>query len=106
MSDWVNVALVNDFPTGERMFVTLDDVRIVVFNLSGEFYAIEDICTHDGGELASGELEGDEIICPRHGARFCIRTGEVTKPPAYEGLDTFPVRIEQGMVQVKDDRWD
>ena len=105
MSDWINVALVKDFPECERIVVALGDVRIVVFNLNGEFYAIEDICTHDGGELASGEVEGDEIICPRHGARFCIRTGEVTAPPAYESLDTFPVRVEQGMVQVKDERW-
>ncbi len=106
MSDWENVALATDLAEGERILVTLEDARIIVFNLGGEFYAIEDICTHDGGELASGEVEGDEIVCPRHGARFSIRTGEVTAAPAYEGLDTFPVRVEQGMVQVRDDRWD
>ncbi|MGZ8215504.1 MAG: Rieske 2Fe-2S domain-containing protein, partial [Methylosarcina sp.] len=49
---------------------------------------------------------GDEIICPRHGARFCVKTGEVKAPPAYEDIASFPVRIENGRVQVRDDRWD
>ncbi len=79
---------------------------VAVFNLDGELHAIEDICTHDGGELASGVVDGDAIVCPRHGARFSIRTGEVLAPPAYEPVAVFPVRIEKGRVQVRDDRWD
>jgi 3-phenylpropionate/trans-cinnamate dioxygenase ferredoxin component len=51
-------------------------------------------------------VDGDEVICPRHGARFCIRTGEALSPPAYEPVPTFPVRVTDGMVQVRDDRWD
>ena len=58
------------------------------------------------GELASGELAGEEIVCPRHGARFNIKTGEVTAPPAYEDVATFPVRMHEGKIQIKDDRWD
>lgn len=106
MSDWVNVAKASEFPPGTWKTVDVDDVLIAVFNLDGQFYAIEDICTHDGDTLTGGEVEGNQIICPRHGARFDITTGEVLAEPAYEDLPTFPVRIEAGMVQVKDDHWD
>ena len=77
-----------------------------MFKIQGSFYAIEDICSHDGAEIASGLLDGDEIICPRHGARFCIKTGAVKSPPAYEAIKCFPVRIDNNTVQVRDDRWD
>jgi 3-phenylpropionate/trans-cinnamate dioxygenase ferredoxin subunit len=78
----------------------------VVFNLEGEYYAIEDICTHDGSELTGGTVEGAEIVCPRHGARFCIKTGAALSAPAYEATAVFPVRIEAGAIQVRDNRWD
>ena len=106
MADWVDVSTVDELPPGSRKVVDVDGVMVAVFNLDGEFYAIEDVCTHDGGELASGALEGDVIVCPRHGARFSIRTGAVLAPPAYEPVSAFPVRIEDGRVQVRDDRWD
>lgn len=106
MSDWVNVAKTEDFPPGTRRVVDVDGAAVAVFNLGGEYYAIEDICTHDGGELASGEMEDGVIICPRHGARFSIKTGAVLAPPAYEPVATFPVRVENGIVQVRDARWD
>ncbi|MBI3772466.1 MAG: non-heme iron oxygenase ferredoxin subunit [Gammaproteobacteria bacterium] len=106
MSDWVAVARVTDFPAGERRVVDVEGAIIAVFNLQGKYYAIEDVCTHDGGELASGELVGDDVICPRHGARFCIKTGEVKAPPATQPVDIFPVQVLNGVVQVKDDRWD
>lgn len=106
MSDWVDVAKLEELPPGTRRIVDVDDVQIAVFNLAGEFYAIEDVCTHDYASLDDAKLEGDEIICPRHGARFCIKTGAVKAPPAYEPVPTFPVRIHEGMIQVRDARWD
>ena len=106
MSDWVDVATLEQLPPGTSKVVDIDGALIAVFNLQGQLYAIEDICTHDGGELASGKIEGDDIICPRHGAHFCIKTGKALTPPAYEDIATFPVRTENGMVQVRDDRWD
>jgi len=106
MSDWVTVAPVDDLKPGTRQLVDVDGSQIVVFNLDGKYYAIEDVCTHDGGQLTGGEVEGDQIICPRHGARFCIRTGAALTAPAYEATATFPVRIENGVVQVRDNRWD
>lgn len=106
MAEWTDVAPADDIAPGTWRTVDIDDVEIAVINVDGRFYAIEDMCTHDGGELASGEVEGDEVICPRHGARFNIRTGAVTAPPAYEDVYAFPVRVHDGKVQVRDDRWD
>ena len=106
MSDWVTVAKVGEVAPGDWRTAMVDDAPIVVFNLDGEYYAIEDVCTHDGGQLTGGTVEGDEIVCPRHGARFCIRTGEALSAPAYEPTARFPVRIENGEIQVRDDRWD
>lgn len=100
MSDWVDVANVADFPKGSFREVNINNTSILVFNIDGNFYAIENLCTHDGGTLSEGCLQEDEIICPRHGARFCVRTGAVTSPPAYEDIATFPVRIMDGKVQV------
>jgi 3-phenylpropionate/trans-cinnamate dioxygenase ferredoxin component len=106
MSDWSDVAAADDFAAGQARVLNVEGTPVAVFNIEGRFYAIEDVCTHDGGELASGRLEGDQIVCPRHGARFCVRTGEALSAPAYEPTATFPVRIENGIVQVRDDRWD
>jgi 3-phenylpropionate/trans-cinnamate dioxygenase ferredoxin subunit len=106
MTDWIDVASADAIAEGEHVVVDVDGTDVAVFKLEGQFYAIEDVCSHDGAEIASGELQGDEIVCPRHGARFCIKTGEVKCPPAYEDIDTFPVRVIDGRVQVRDARWD
>ena len=102
MSDWVDVAAVDELETGGVIVVDVDGTEVAVFNIDGEFYALADVCTHDGGTLADGTVEGHEIECPRHGARFDIRTGKVTAPPAYEDVTTYPVRVFNGMVQVRD----
>ena len=106
MSDWVDVAAIEDFTAGAVRSVEVDGAQGAVFNVDGTCYAIENICPHDGGILTGGTMEGDVVICPRHGARFCIRTGKVLAPPAYEDVVVFPVRIEAGVVQVRDGRWD
>lgn len=106
MSDWTDVAEADQLKPGDYRIVDIDDVEIAVINCDGHVYAIEDVCTHDGGVLTGGEIDGCEIQCPRHGARFNIETGEALSAPAYEPIATFPVRIEGGMVQVRDDRWD
>ncbi len=106
MSEWVTVARVDELAPGQWRTVDVDGAQVAVFNLDGEYYAIEDVCTHDGGQLTGGSVEGAEIVCPRHGARFCIRTGEALGAPAYEPTTIFPVRIENGELQVRDNRWD
>ncbi len=106
MSDWVDVIAEQALADGEHVVVDVDGVDIAVFKIDGVCYAIEDMCSHDGAEIASGVLDGDEIICPRHGARFCVKTGAVKSAPAYENISCFPVRIDNGRLQVKDERWD
>jgi 3-phenylpropionate/trans-cinnamate dioxygenase ferredoxin component len=106
VSGWITVAPAADLAPGAWQVADVDDTQIVVFNIDGVYYAIENVCTHDGGQLTGGDIEGDQIVCPRHGARFCIRTGEALTAPAYEATAKFPVRIEKGEVQVRDDRWD
>jgi 3-phenylpropionate/trans-cinnamate dioxygenase ferredoxin subunit len=106
VSDWFAVCSLEELPPGTHRIADVDGAQIAVFNLDGQIYAIEDVCTHDGGVLSGGPIEGDQIVCPRHGARFCIRNGEALTPPAYEPVATFPIRVENGEVQVRDARWD
>ena len=106
MSDWVDVAATDELAPGTHRVVDVDGAAVAVFHLSDGFHAIEDVCTHDGGTLTGGSVDGDAVICPRHGARFSIKTGAVLAPPAYEPIHSFPVRVHSGRVQVRDDRWD
>ena len=103
MNEWTNVAADGEIGPGEYRVVDVDDIEIAVFNLEGEYFAIEDVCTHDFGTLTGGCLEGGRIMCPRHGARFDIRTGEALTPPAYEPVATFEVRVRDGVVQLRVD---
>ncbi len=100
MSDWQTVAKTGDIPPGGVEVVQAGDRRVALCNVNGELYAIDDVCTHDGGPLDQGQLDGVEIECPRHGARFDVRTGRVTQLPAIQPVETFPVRVEQDSVQV------
>ena len=106
MNEWIKVCATSELLPGEYRVVYDGDTPIAVFNVDGELYAIEDVCTHDGGELTGGVVEGHEIECPRHGSRFDIRTGVALNPPAYEPTAKFPVRVEEGAVYTRDDRWD
>jgi 3-phenylpropionate/trans-cinnamate dioxygenase ferredoxin subunit len=106
MTDWIDVCDAKALAESENIIVEVDGTEVAVFKVDGQFYAIEDVCSHDGAEIASGELDGDEIVCPRHGARFCVKTGAVKCAPAYEDIDTFPVRVENERLQVRDARWD
>ncbi len=88
------VARVGEIGPGQKKVVEVGGVPVVLVNLDGEFFAVEDICTHDGGPLGEGDLEGHQIICPRHGARFDVRTGAVLAMPAFEPVPTYAVRVE------------
>jgi 3-phenylpropionate/trans-cinnamate dioxygenase ferredoxin subunit len=84
MSSFVKVASRRELPPGGKKLAEVDGRAIALFNVDGEFYAIDDVCTHDGGPLAEGQLIGCEIMCPRHGARFDVRTGKALCMPAVE----------------------
>jgi 3-phenylpropionate/trans-cinnamate dioxygenase ferredoxin subunit len=101
MAKFVKVARADEIAPGEKKIVEVDGVLVVVVNLDGHFYAIEDVCTHDGGPLGEGELDGCELICPRHGARFDVRTGEALTLPAFEAAPVYEVRVENGNVLVE-----
>jgi 3-phenylpropionate/trans-cinnamate dioxygenase ferredoxin subunit len=95
MSDYVKVATLDEIPPGGSLLVEVDMVRVALFNLNSEVYAIEDVCTHDGGPLVEGRVvNGCEVQCPRHGARFDIRTGAALCFPAFEPTKTYGVRVE------------
>lgn len=101
MADWLQVARVEDMPPGTIVRIDNDDEPIAVVNLNGDFFAVANLCTHMEAELHEGELEGDgELVCPAHGAKFDVRTGEVQGPPAFEDLATYAVRTEDGVVYV------
>jgi 3-phenylpropionate/trans-cinnamate dioxygenase ferredoxin subunit len=100
MPRWVKAARVNEIPPGTVGYAEVDGLRVAICNADGRFYAIDDVCTHDGGPLDQGELRGFEIECPRHGARFDVRTGRVTALPAVIPIDTYPVKVEGEDVMV------
>jgi len=101
---WIKVAACGELLPGEFRVVFDGDTPIAVYNIDGALYAIEDRCTHDDGELAGGELHGCEVECPRHGARFDLRSGAVTRPPACMPIACFPVREADGCIWTRDDR--
>ncbi len=98
--DYVTVALVNELPSGERIILDVDGEPIAVFNIAGEFFAISDICSHDEGPVAEGDLIGHAIECPRHGARFDLHTGKAQSLPAVVDIPAYPVRIVGDEIQV------
>lgn len=101
MAKWVDIAPVTEVPEGERKITQIEGTPVAVFNLSNEFYAIEDRCTHQHLPLADGFVSEDDIVCPFHGAVFSIKTGEAKSAPACVNLTTYPVRIENGIIQVE-----
>jgi len=98
--EYVPVAGVEQIANGERLFIEIDDRSIVVFNIADRLFAIGDICTHDGGPLGDGKVDGWDIICPRHGARFDIRSGKVISLPAFIDIPAYPVRIVEGQIEI------
>lgn len=96
--DFVEVAPASELPTGERLFLEVGDRPIVVFNIAGQFFAIGDLCSHDEGPLGDGLLEGNHIVCPRHGAEFDVRSGKALSMPAVVDIPAYPVRVRDGIL--------
>ena len=101
MVKFIKVARADEIAPGEKKIVEVDGMEVVIVNLGGVFHAIEDVCTHDGGPLGEGKLEGCQLICPRHGARFDVRTGAALTLPAFEAAPTYQVKIQDGDVLVE-----
>lgn len=98
--NYIEVAPLAELPPGERLFIEIDGKPIVLINVDGKIYAIADLCTHDDGPLGEGEVDGHEIICPRHGARFDLRDGRAVSLPAVVDTHWYRVRIVEGMIEI------
>ena len=101
MSKMVKVAQTDELSPGSGKVVEADGRSIALFNVEGTFYAIDNTCTHRGGPLGEGELNGEMVTCPWHGAHFNVKTGAVTQPPAPTGVRTFAVKVEGSDVLVE-----
>jgi 3-phenylpropionate/trans-cinnamate dioxygenase ferredoxin subunit len=101
MTDFIRVCRESDVPDPGQQIFEVDGRFIVVFHIDGAFYALDDCCTHDGGPLGEGRLEGFNIICPRHGARFDVRSGRALTMPAVSAAASHQVKVDGGDVLVK-----
>ncbi len=100
MSDFQKVAAVSEFPAAGRLLTFVDDRAVLVLRVADKFYAIEDVCTHDGQPLTDGPVNGCEITCPRHGARFDVVTGKALCMPATAPIPRFEIKVEDGQIFV------
>ena len=101
MSDFIRVAKVSDFSDPGKLLIEVDDRLVVVLQIAGQFYAIDDVCTHDGGPLGEGQLEGFALACPRHGAKFDVRDGRALTMPATRPTVAHQVKVDGDDVFVK-----
>lgn len=100
---WIDAGRAADLIEGQAVSIPVGRRMIAVVRSGAGYFAIEDVCTHDGAELTGGVVEGTEIVCPRHGARFCLKTGEALSPPAYEPVRVYATKIEGDHLWVRTD---
>jgi 3-phenylpropionate/trans-cinnamate dioxygenase ferredoxin subunit len=98
--EFVVVSKVDDVGDGDRLFIEIDDLQLVLFNIAGEYFAIGDVCSHDDGPLGDGEIDTYDVICPRHGARFDVRSGQVSSLPAVINIPAYPVRLSGDNIEI------
>jgi 3-phenylpropionate/trans-cinnamate dioxygenase ferredoxin subunit len=98
--EYISVGSVEELKEGERLFIEIDGKPVVILNISGNYYAVADVCSHDDGPVGEGNLDGYEIICPRHGARFDLRTGKVLAFPAFVDIPVYPIRLVGDKIEI------
>jgi 3-phenylpropionate/trans-cinnamate dioxygenase ferredoxin subunit len=101
MAEFTRVAKVSDVPDPGKMMLEIDERLVVLLHVGGEFFCLDDVCTHDGGPLGDGELCGHELACPRHGAKFDVKTGKALTMPATEDTASHEVKVEGEDIFVK-----
>jgi 3-phenylpropionate/trans-cinnamate dioxygenase ferredoxin component len=99
--EWRDVGAADAVSETTPLSAEVDGAAVVIVRCGDGLYAVEDRCTHDGESLNGAEVEDCQIICPRHGAHFCLRSGEALTPPAYEPLRTYRVREHQGRILIE-----
>lgn len=103
MSEYIRVARTADLAPGSMKRVTVAGHPVVLVNLDGEFFAIDDTCSHEEASLSQGTLSGEVVVCPKHGARFNVKTGRVLALPAVRSVAVYPVRVEGAEILVAPD---
>ena len=98
--EFIPVGSVNELREGQRLFIEIDETPIVILNIAGKYFAVADVCSHDDGPVGEGNIEGFEMICPRHGARFDIRSGRALALPAFVDIPAYPVRMVGDQIEV------
>jgi nitrite reductase/ring-hydroxylating ferredoxin subunit len=101
MAAFVKAARTDEIPPGQCKLAIVQGKEIVLFNIDGEIFALDNLCTHEEGPLCEGEVEGYEVTCPWHGAKFDIRTGEVLQDPAYDAVARYNVRVTGEDIEVE-----
>jgi len=101
MGNLVEAARLDELEPGQGKLIEVDDKEIALFNCDGEYYAIDNECTHVGGPLCDGEIDGATVTCPWHGAEFDLKSGEVLAPPAEEGVNTYKVHIDGNLIKIE-----
>jgi nitrite reductase/ring-hydroxylating ferredoxin subunit len=101
MAEFVKVAKTSEVEPGQARVVDVNGKQIALFNVDGQFFAIDNTCTHRGGPLAEGEVSGHDVTCPWHGAKFDVRTGEVGRPPAAAAVARYGVRVTGADIEVE-----
>ena len=101
MAEFVKVAKTDEIALGQSKMLEVNGKKIAIFNVAGSFYAIDDTCSHRGGSLSQGMIEGEKVTCPWHGAVFAIRSGEVLGPPAPKGVARYNVRVDGVQIEVE-----
>jgi 3-phenylpropionate/trans-cinnamate dioxygenase ferredoxin subunit len=99
-AEFLEIAPASELHSGERLFVEVEGKSIVIFNIADQFFAIGDICSHDDGPVGDGDVEGYNVVCPRHGGEFDVRTGQAVQMPAVVDIPAYPVKVVDGMIQV------
>ena len=101
MAKFVKVATVGELLSGSAKQIEVEGKKIALFNLQGQYFAIDNACTHVGGSLAEGTIVEDRVICPWHGANFSLKTGEALTPPAGEAVATYKVRVQGSDLEIE-----
>ncbi len=101
MSEFVKVANTDEILPGQAKLVEVNGTEIALFNIGGQFHAIDNTCTHVGGPLCEGEISGTEVTCPWHGAVFEVTTGQAVGPPAMEAVNRYNLRIDDGNIEIE-----
>ena len=101
MADFVKAATTTEIEPGQARLVEVNGKQIALFNVVGQFFALDNTCTHRSGPLAEGEVSGNEVTCPWHGAKFDVRTGEVMGPPAQRAVARYGVRVTGTDIEIE-----